>query len=112
MQSLRQVLAAAIRRSPKMSLRKLARALKLDYTLLYSLAGYLDPEDHRRIVEARRREQEQTAAEKAPGYGTLSPERREALELLDGLPESELPAAREYLRLLHLKVRSRPRRSR
>jgi transcriptional regulator with XRE-family HTH domain len=139
MKNLGDIIKEAIRRSPKMSLRKLeilsgvtrseisliihkkrkqptprvlrklASALNLDYTYLYSLAGYLDEVDHRRIMTAKKTERPVPDSLKEvppPAYRNLG-KREEVIRMVQEIPDSEMTRIKDYLELLQLKVKEK-----
>lgn len=141
MKNLGDIIKEAIRRSPKMSLRKLeilsgvtrseisliihkkrkrptpqvlkklALPLKLDYTFLYTLAGYLDEEDYRKIVSSREGAQTlpDSLHETLPGYTRLSRKKEELLQMVQDLPDREIARVMDYIKLIQLKVQEKKR---
>lgn len=93
-------------------LRKIAGPLKLNYTYLYSLAGYLDEADYRRIARAKKTKDaaEDLLRESRPPYPGLSRKKEEILTMLRDLPDSEMEEVREYLKLIRLKVKENKKR--
>lgn len=136
MKKLGDIIQEAIRRSPKMSLRKLeilsgvtraeisliihkkrkrptpqvlrklASPLKLDYTYLYTLVGYLDEEDYLRMTAAEKSGQSLPDAvyEAPPPYRGPGKKKEEVIRMIQDLPNSEMAKIKAYLELLQLKV--------
>jgi len=141
MKNLGDIIKEAIRRSPKMSLRKLeilsgvtraeisliihkkrkrptpqvlrklALPLKLDYTYLYTLTGYLDEEDYRRLADLREGAQPLPGSlhESIPGYTRLSRKKEELIQIIEDLPDREIAGVMDYIKLIRLKVQEQKR---
>jgi transcriptional regulator with XRE-family HTH domain len=88
-------------------LKKLAAPLNLDYTYLYTLVGYLEEEDCRRIAEAKEAERlmPDSVHEKSPPYPVTGRKKQEVFQMIRDLPDSEMEKVKEYLKLLQLKVK-------
>ncbi len=95
-------------------LKKLAGPLNLDYTYLYSLVGYLEEDDYRKIAEAREAERlmPDSVHEKSPPYPETGRKKQEVLQMIRDLPDSEMEKVMDYLKLLQLKVKEEKGRHR
>lgn len=141
MKNLGNIIKEAIQRSPKMSLRKLeilsgvtrseisliihkkrkqptprvlrklASALNLDYAYLYTLVGYLDEEDHQKIIAAKKAENlvPDSLHEELPVYGNLS-KKEKVIRMIQEIPDSEMTRVKDYLELLQLKAKAKKER--